>query len=156
RELIATALEQRRAQTVRRVYVVRIAVERRSERRGRQLIPASAQPTPAQTVVESFPHRLTTQRTLESHDGATIIADEIFRPSEHRPRLIVLRIEQRRLGEVVARLLVLAFLELDATPLEAQLRLHASAEALEESSRRRQAHRRARRDQARTVLCLVR
>src|SRR5256712_1476109 len=136
RGLVVAPLEQGRPEAVRGVDVVGISVQRGPERSGRQLVPAGAKPAPPQTVVEALPRRLTPERGLERDGSAAVIAEEILGPSEQRSRLIVLRIEERRLGEAVAGLLVLPFLEKRAAPSEARLRLHALAEALEHAGRR--------------------
>src|SRR5207249_615616 len=119
RRLVVAPLEQSRSEAVRGVDVVGISVQRGPERSGRQLIPAGAKPAPPQTVVEALPRRLTPECGLEREGSATVIAEEILGPPQQCPRLIVLRIEDRRLGEAVAGFLVLPFLEMRAPPREA-------------------------------------
>src|SRR6185295_11728868 len=122
--LVVGPLELCRAETTEGVDVVGIAVERGLERRGGHLVAAETEPTPTQTVVETFPRRLTPQRRLERDDGAAEVSEEILGPPEHRSGLVVLRIERRRLRELIARLPVFARLEQRVSPREAGLGLH--------------------------------
>src|SRR5262249_48763927 len=138
REIVLATLELGRAQAVQGVDVVGIPVERRPEGVGSQLIASEAQPAPAQTAVETLPSWLSAKCGLERDGRPAKISQEVLGPREHRPRLIVLGIERHRLGEAIARLLILVLPEQGAAPREVRLGLHAPAHALKESRRRNQ------------------
>src|SRR5262245_20784184 len=130
RVFVVTQLEQRRAEAVQGVEVVGILLQGRLECGNREVISTEAESAPREAAVQPLPRRPTLESGLEFNDGPAEVTQEVVGPRQERSRLVVLGIEDCRVGEEIARLGIFPRLEKSRTVREARLRAHASTEGL--------------------------